>query len=154
MCNYEYSLCTTSWRLMRRANNNNICAITMAIYNIQEAPIRQVALLTPLLVGCVRQIMVLDEATASVDTRTQQLVQQTIRECCSEKTVLTIAHQLNTIWDSDAVVVMDRGKVGGNGRRGYASGYVLTLSMPLLAMFLTCALLFTCAESIPSDDRG
>ncbi|KAJ2779215.1 hypothetical protein GGI18_003959, partial [Coemansia linderi] len=58
-----------------------------------------------------RKILVLDEATANVDTRTDQIMQSVIRRKFSECTVLTIAHRINTIMDSDRVLVMDQGSV-------------------------------------------
>ncbi|XP_072104805.1 ATP-binding cassette sub-family C member 10 isoform X2 [Mobula birostris] len=57
------------------------------------------------------KILCIDEATASVDQKTDQLLQEMIRKQFAEKTVLTIAHRINTIMDSNRVLVMDAGTV-------------------------------------------
>lgn len=57
------------------------------------------------------KIIILDEATANVDPNTDKFIQRTISESFTNCTRLTIAHRLNTIMDSDRVLVMDSGQV-------------------------------------------
>ena len=61
------------------------------------------------------KVVLLDEATSSVDFATDQLMQKTIKECFEGATILTIAHRLNTIIDADRVLVMDGGVVAESG---------------------------------------
>jgi ATP-binding cassette subfamily C (CFTR/MRP) protein 1 len=61
------------------------------------------------------KILVLDEATSSVDAETDGIMQRLIRESFKEWTILTVAHRLDTIMDSDKILVLDKGGIAENG---------------------------------------
>lgn len=56
-------------------------------------------------------VMILDEATSSIDTRTEKLVQKGMDQLMKGRTVFVIAHRLSTIQDADAIMVLDHGKI-------------------------------------------
>ena len=56
-------------------------------------------------------LVILDEATSNIDVLTEQKIQSLIQSKFSESTVLTIAHRLNTIMNSDKILVLSFGKV-------------------------------------------
>jgi ATP-binding cassette subfamily B protein len=62
------------------------------------------------------QILILDEATSSVDTRTELQIQKTFAELMKDRTSFVIAHRLSTIRDAELILVMDHGKIVETGR--------------------------------------
>lgn len=60
-------------------------------------------------------ILVLDEATSSVDTRTEVLIQRAMAQLASERTSFVIAHRLSTIRDADVILVMENGAIVEQG---------------------------------------
>lgn len=61
------------------------------------------------------QLLILDEATSSVDTRTEVLIQQAMRTLRRDRTSFIIAHRLSTIRDADMILVMEAGKIVERG---------------------------------------
>ena len=57
------------------------------------------------------KILILDEATSSIDTRTESIVQKSMDNLMKGRTVFVIAHRLSTIRNSDAIIVLDHGKI-------------------------------------------
>ena len=56
-------------------------------------------------------VMILDEATSSIDTRTEALVQRGTDQLMKGRTVFVIAHRLSTVQNSDAIMVLDHGRI-------------------------------------------
>ena len=80
-------------------------------------------------------LIVLDEATSSVDSVTENLIQKAIERIFQDKTVIAIAHRLSTIRNSDLILVMDAGKIVERGSHekliehsGIYAGLIETLS--------------------------
>ncbi|MCK9487055.1 MAG: ABC transporter ATP-binding protein/permease [Dehalococcoidia bacterium] len=61
------------------------------------------------------RILVLDEATANVDTQTEQIIQRALNELLRGRTSFVIAHRLSTIRDADLIVVLDQGEIVEQG---------------------------------------
>lgn len=57
------------------------------------------------------RILIFDEATSSLDSKTEQAIQETLAEVASEHTTLVIAHRLSTVVDADRILVMDQGRI-------------------------------------------
>ncbi|MCT3490180.1 lipid A export ATP-binding/permease MsbA [Lactobacillus delbrueckii subsp. lactis] len=61
------------------------------------------------------EILILDEATSSVDTRTESLIQKAMVDLKQERTRFVIAHRLSTIQDADKIIVINHGQIVESG---------------------------------------
>ncbi|MBQ9625403.1 MAG: ATP-binding cassette domain-containing protein, partial [Clostridia bacterium] len=60
-------------------------------------------------------IIILDEATASIDADNESLIREAMTELCKNKTTIVIAHKLHTIYNADSIVVLNKGNVEAIG---------------------------------------
>ena len=64
-------------------------------------------------------VLILDEATSSIDTRTESLIQRGMDRLMKGRTVFVIAHRLSTVRNADEIIVLDRGRVIERGSHDF-----------------------------------
>ncbi len=94
------------------------------------------------------RILILDEATSSVDTRTEMLIQKAMAKLRKGRTSLVIAHRLSTIYDADIILVMDKGRIVEQGNHEEliaAGGFYYDLYR---SQFLSPVMLMRCSKFV------
>merc|ERR1712228_262739 len=107
------------------------------------------------------RVLCLDEATASVDSDTDAMLQDMIRHLFQQKTVITIAHRLETIMDSDRIFVLQGGRIAEIGSPlmlletpdGIFSGMVQAGNAQHLRAIATVGYLNASRQSYPPGDE-
>jgi ATP-binding cassette subfamily B protein len=65
------------------------------------------------------KIFIFDEATSALDTKTEKLIEKSLKKLANKNTTLVIAHRLSTIIDSDKIIVLSDGMVAEEGTHSY-----------------------------------
>ncbi len=60
-------------------------------------------------------MLILDEATANIDTETEELVQQALKRISKNRTTIIVAHRLSTVQHANRIIVMDKGEIQETG---------------------------------------
>jgi len=95
------------------------------------------------------KILILDEATANIDTQTEVIIQQALKRLLEGRTSLVIAHRLSTIHDANCVVVMENGKIVEKG-----SHKELIEKKGIYYHLYTMSYAYNEDKSAPSDTHG
>ena len=64
------------------------------------------------------KVLILDEATSSIDTRTEKLIQKGMDSLMAGRTTFVIAHRLSTVRNADYIMVLDHGRIIERGKHG------------------------------------
>ncbi len=96
-------------RMIRHLPKGYDTVLTESGYNLSQGQRQLLAIARAFLAN--PKILILDEATSSVDTRTEKHIQDAMIRLMKDRTSLIIAHRLSTIQDADCIVVMDQGRI-------------------------------------------
>jgi ATP-binding cassette subfamily B multidrug efflux pump len=100
------------------------------------------------------RVIVLDEATSSVDSETEELIQEAIDKLMEGRTALVIAHRLSTIQKADRIIVLDRGEIKETGTHDELlrqNGYYAQLYR---MQYATAEQVTLSQEQLPADDKA
>lgn len=99
--------------MIRHLQNGYDTELTQSGYNLSQGQRQLLSIARAFLAS--PKILILDEATSSVDTRTEKHIQDAMHRLMENRTSLIIAHRLSTIQDADCIVVMDNGRIVETG---------------------------------------
>lgn len=100
-------------KMIQRLTSGYKTQLTQAGYNLSQGQRQLLSIARAFLAK--PKILILDEATSSVDTRTEKHIQDAMVKLMENRTSLIIAHRLSTIQDADCIVVMDHGRIVETG---------------------------------------